>query len=250
MVFPLSGLVYDGKRRSPPGARGSQENNREKERTMKAADETCGRQDAELSAEPSTPGDITQLLRQAETGDVAAANRLFLLVQDDLKAIAKKIKGRGLAQPGGLDEPTTALVDDAFCRLVGRREIQWQPGDRRKFYGFMANKIHDLLIQAARAHGTAKRGGGQQPARAESVDIADPHRGEDADVLLDLRTALDQLRQFAAADALVFQVRYFFRCTFEESAAVVGISATEAHRAFERARLWLQLRLKEYAHDS
>ena len=192
-----------------------------------------------------SPGQITRLLQEAERGDTDAANRLFVLVQDDLKAIARR---RKRAVAGKSDVSTTMLVDDAFCRLVSREMTTWQPGDRRKFFGYMAARMHDLLIDAVRARNAVKRGGGRKCLEDDQSVLAGASAPADqGDALLDLRQALGRFEKFALDDAIVFRIRNFLGCTFREAADIVNVSVTEAKRAFERARLWLQRELKEYA---
>jgi RNA polymerase sigma factor (TIGR02999 family) len=197
----------------------------------------------------SQTGDITLLLQRADQGDRDAAGRLFRLVESDLKLIARK---RRRTAPASADASTTLLVDEAFCRLVGNKAATWQPGDRRKFVGFAARKMHDLLVKAARAERASKRGGGRQRLEREEGEIAAPVGGAfgNPDMLLDLKEALDRFEQFAPEDALGFRLRFFLNCTFEELAEVLGVSATEAKRTFQRAKLWLSNELKEYALDA
>jgi len=178
-----------------------------------------------------------------------AANHLFILVENDLKLIARK---RKRAAPGLGDVATTLLVDEVFCRLVGQDAATWDAGDRRKFFGYASNQIHEMLIKTARAERAAKRGGGQQRVELDdqpvSKSAADPI--EDVELLLDLKAALDKFEQVSPQDALLFRLRYFLDCTFDESAEVAGVSPTEAKRAFQRTKLWLQRELKEYNLDS
>src|ERR1700736_2544802 len=114
------------------------------------------------------PGEVTILLQKAGRGDRAAADELYRLVEKDLRAIAGKRKRR-FENP--LEGSTTVLVDDAFCKLVGSDVTNWQPGDRGKFFSYAANKIHDLLVEAARARLAQKRGGGRQHV---DVNVLDP----------------------------------------------------------------------------
>jgi RNA polymerase sigma factor (TIGR02999 family) len=193
------------------------------------------------------PGDITRLLRQTDEGDRAAADELYALVQDDLKAIARKRKRHMSPRD---DASTTLLVDEAFMRLSGQGVTTWNAGDRRKFFGYAAKKIHEMLIKAARAEATAKRGGGRDRMLLDDDVMCRQGRGEDLGVQLDLKEALDRFEIFAPDDALLFRVRYYLGCTFEEASGVLGISSSEAKRAFERARHWLGGQLKEYGLDA
>lgn len=193
----------------------------------------------------SAPGEITILLQKTEQGDSDAANHLFQLVENDLKMIARKRK-RAIA--GQLEMPTTEIVDDAFLRLLGQNNsVQ----DRHCFYRFVSTKIHDLLIESVRAANALKRGGGHQRVDQEGAieEIGDSGL-DNYTLLLDLKTALAKFEQFAPNDAMLFRLRYFLGCTFEESAELAGVSVTEAKRGFQRARLWLQSELKEYRHES
>jgi RNA polymerase sigma factor (TIGR02999 family) len=194
------------------------------------------------------PNDITVLLQQADHGDREAANRLFMMVENDLKAIARRRKRVG---PACADASTTLLVDKAFLQLVGRDVSDWQPGDRKKFFGFMSRKIQELLVKAARAERAAKRGGGQRRVDLTEADVPAPAgSGADPHLQIDLKDALDAFERFAPEDALLFRVRYYLGCTFEEAAELVGLSVTEAKRRYERARLFLQNKLAEYDLDA
>jgi RNA polymerase sigma factor (TIGR02999 family) len=192
------------------------------------------------------PGDITRLLQHADEGDRDAAGRLFSLVEEDLKVIARK---RKRSAPAGFDVSTTLLVDEAFLRLVGQDASTWEPGDHRKFFGYASKQIHELLIKTARADRAAKRGGGQRRVDLDEGEISE-RRGRDLDMQLDLKDALERFERFAPDDALLFRVRYFLGCTFDEAAELLGISATEAKRSHERARLWLEGELEAYRLDS
>jgi RNA polymerase sigma factor (TIGR02999 family) len=195
-------------------------------------------------------GDITRLLREADQGKPEAANQLFGLVEEDLRRIARKRKR--LAGVGvGVDASTTVLIDDAFCRLVGQDATTWQPGDRRKFFAYVSTKIHDLVIDRLREQQAQKRGGGQSPAPLEH-DAPDAPAGPLGcrELLVDLQAALLRLQQFALEDAILFRIRFFLDCTFEETADILGLSKTEAIRSFERTKLWLKRELKEYNLDA
>jgi RNA polymerase sigma factor (TIGR02999 family) len=190
--------------------------------------------------------DITRLLQQADQGDLDAAGRLYALVEADLKAIAGKRRQGALGQ---LDLSTTMLVNDAFLKLVGQNVTAWQPGDRRKFFGLMAVKMHDLLIDAARQVQAHKRGGDRQ--RLELDEQGPPAAAAATpELLLDLKEALDRFAKFAQEDALVFRLRTFLGCTFTEVAEIVDFSETKAKASFQRAQAWLRRELKDYRHDA
>jgi RNA polymerase sigma factor (TIGR02999 family) len=192
----------------------------------------------------ASPGEITQLLRQADDGNADADQRLYLLVEQDLRAIARKRKQAHAKS----DMPTTQLIDDAFLGLVGAGATTWSPGDRRKFFGYMSRKMHDQLIEAARRARAQKRGG---EARREVDEAAwDGSPPDDCDTLLDLKEALARFEEFAFQDALLFRLRYFLGCTFAEAAEICDIPETTAKDAWQRTRAWLQRELKGYRHDA
>lgn len=193
-------------------------------------------------------GEITLLLQQADEGDAHAANRLFLLVQKELKAIAGKRKNVA----AGCDFSTTALVDEAYCKLVGQQVTAWRPGDRRKFFGYAALKMHDILVQEARARSAKKRGGNHVRLDAEEagVEAIEYSPMQDEEALLDLKIALEKFEELSLDDAILFRIRFFLGCTFAETADIFSISPTEAKRRFEKTRLWLKRELKDYQHES
>ena len=195
------------------------------------------------------PGEVTVLLQKAGTGDRAAADQLYRLVEKDLRAIAGKRKKR-FENP--LEGSTTVLVDDAFCKLVGSDVTTWQPGDRGKFFSYVANKIHDLLVEAARAKLAQKRGGDRKQVDVEALDQAAPGSAarEESDFMIDLKNALDRMEAFAQQEATAFRIYYFLGCTFDETADILQVSATEVKRLCKKAQMWLQRELKGYEHDS
>ena len=198
----------------------------------------------------SQSGEITRLLQRAEQGDSAAAGELFVMVEEDLRQIARKRK-RDAALGAAVDASTTALVDEAFIRLVGQNMTTWKPGDRRKFFGFISNKIHDFLIDELRKQQAKIRGGDRQRVEFESdPPETTPERAGQLDLMIDLKTALLRLQEFAREDAILFRIRSFLECTFEEAANIMGVSKTEAVRSYQRTQLWLRSELKEYHLDT
>lgn len=195
------------------------------------------------------PGEVTLLLQKAGSGDRRAADELYRLVEKDIRAIVGKRKRR-FEVP--LDVATTMLVDDAFCKLVGNDTAIWQPGDRAKFFSFAATKIHDLLVDAARAQATQKRGGDRIRVDLEHFDPSTPVSLalDESDFMIDMKESLERMDNFAPDESRAFRIYYFLGCTFDETANILGISATEVKRLFRKAQLWLQRDLKEYEHAS
>ena len=144
------------------------------------------------------------------------------------------------------------LVDEAFCKLVGSDVTTWQPGDRGKFFSYVANKIHDLLVEAARAKLAQKRGGDRKQLDVEALDPAAPGSAarEDSDFMIDLKNALDRMEKFAEREATAFRIYYFLGCTFDETADILQVSPTEAKRLLRKAQMWLQRELKGYEQEA
>lgn len=193
-----------------------------------------------------SPGDVTLLLQKADGGDRAAADALYRLVEPDLRAIAGRRK-RAFDRSAA-DGSTTVIVDDAFCKLVGGDVTTWHPGDRAKFFAYVANKVHDLLVEAARARAAQKRGGGRAHVDVHAADPA-AARPDESDFLIDLSAALGRFEGFAEPEARAFRLHYFLGCTFDETADLLGVSPTEAKRRCQKAQLWLRRELKGYGHE-
>lgn len=167
----------------------------------------------------SEPGEITLLLQQANQGDGHAADRLFRLVEKELRAIAAN-RQRQVHQ----DVTLTGVVDEAFCKLIGQNNTQWKTGDRQKFFQYAATKIHNILVDSLRASQRAKR---RNEYQRVGLDFADPDDKADGveshTLLLDLKTALDEMPPESETDATIFRIRYFLGCTIEETAEIMGV---------------------------
>ncbi|MGF1580598.1 MAG: ECF-type sigma factor [Gemmataceae bacterium] len=193
------------------------------------------------------PGELTVLLQQAESGDVSAANQLYVLVEQELRAIAAARKNRTANE---LSMSTTYLVDEAFLRVVGNNKTDWRPGDRRRFYSWVSIKIHDLMIDSARKKKAMKRGGDNHHVAIES-DLEGGHQAQAFnDVLIDLQGALDRFQAFAPDEAAVFRIRTFLNCTYAEIAERLEMSETRVKGCFARAQHWVQNELRVYRDDA
>ena len=188
------------------------------------------------------PGDVTELLQKASEGNRDAADALYRLVEKDMRAIAGRRKKHFENRAEG---STTELVDDAFVKILSVNQ-RWHPGDRTRFFSFVANKIHDLLVDAARSKLAAKRGGNRDQSNDIAIDPVDHRRMDDCDFMLDLKAALMKLSEFAPEEAQTFRIYYFLGSTYDETANIRQISATEAKRQLKRAQLWLQRELQGY----
>jgi RNA polymerase sigma factor (TIGR02999 family) len=181
-------------------------------------------------------GDVTTILSAIESGDAAAADRLLPLVYDKLRMLA----AQKLAQERpGQTLQATALVHEAYLRLVGAPDQQqWQGG--RHFFAAAAEAMRRILVEQARRKHAAKRGGGQQRLELEEIEVASQAPGLD---LLALHEALEKLERLEPAKAAVVKLRFFAGLTIPETAAALGISPSTADNYWAYARCWLRLEM-------
>ena len=179
----------------------------------------------------SDSASVTQLLLEWTGGDRAALDRLMPLVYDELRRLAGGYLGRErrdhTLQP-------TALVNEAFLRLVDQKRIQWQ--SRAHFLALAATLMRQLLISHARKHRAAKRGSGGPRLTLLELDLAVEARDVD---LLDLDRALSGLADLDPRQARVVELRYFGGMTVEETAEVLEISPATVKLDWSFARAWL-----------
>jgi RNA polymerase sigma factor (TIGR02999 family) len=175
--------------------------------------------------------DITDILSAIEHGDAQAADQLLPLVYDELRNLAAQKLGR--ETPGQTLQPT-ALVHEAYLRLVGEDGPQWD--SRGHFFAAAAEAMRRILVENARRKASRKRGGDRTRADFDVDQLAAPELRED---LLALDEALDRL---AAADpeaARLVQLRYFAGLTLSEAAKILGVAPRTADRLWAYARAWL-----------
>lgn len=133
----------------------------------------------------------------------------------------------------------TALVNEAYLRLVGDRDGVWE--NRGHFYGAAARSMRQILIEHARSRSASKRGCGRKPVDlTESLAVHQPHHED----LMDLGVALDHLHEADPRAAQVVELRYFAGFSFEETADLLGISEKTAKRDWQFARVWLERNLR------
>jgi RNA polymerase sigma-70 factor, ECF subfamily len=178
----------------------------------------------------SPPAEVTQLLRAWSGGDSGALDRLTPLVVHELKRIA----GRHLrAERGEHTLQTTALVNEAYLRLIDVTKVRWQ--DRAHFFAICARIMRRILIEAARARMAGKRGG---EALRVTFDEALPATGREAEFIA-LEDALTELAAFDERKARVIELRFFGGLSVQETAHVLQISEHSVHRDWRLARSWL-----------
>jgi RNA polymerase sigma factor (TIGR02999 family) len=187
----------------------------------------------------SSQDDLTGLLVAWGRGNRDADSRLIAVVYEDLRRLARR-RLRGERADHSL--APTALVHEAYLRLVDLRRVHWQ--NRAQFFAIAARLMRQILVDYARAHGAAKRGG-----RVWKVPLADDLRTTvppDVD-LLDLNAALGRLEAIDSRLADLVVLRFFGGLTVEEAAESLELSPATVKRDWTRARAWLFRELRRVA---
>ena len=174
---------------------------------------------------------VTQLLLDWSEGDPEALNKLMPLVYQELKRMARYYMRRERA---GHTLQTSALVNEAYIRLVDYKKMRWQ--DRAHFLAVAAQAMRRILVDHARGHTRAKRGG---EARRVSLDEAATLADEKAADIVALDLALNNLAEFDPRKSQIVELRYFGGLNIEETAEVVGISPATVKREWNTAKTWL-----------
>lgn len=174
----------------------------------------------------------TELLVRIRTGSGRAADALMPLVYDELRAIAH---GQLRRERDDHTLGTTALVHEAYLRLVDQRRADWK--DRTHFFAIAARAMRRILIDYARRHVAEKRGGGAQRVTLdEAVQLA---AGERADTLVAIDDALERLALLDARQASVIEYRFFGGMTEAETAEALGVTERTVRRDWTKAKGWL-----------
>ncbi len=182
----------------------------------------------------SKPGEITLLLESWGAGRKAALDELMPLVYSELHSIAAR-QLRHERSDHTLQ--ASALVNEAFLRLVDQSRVQWQ--SRTQFFAVSAKAMRRILVDYARRRRARKRGGNPQRVPLENVDIAVAPNVD----LLELNDCLTRLEALDSRQAEVVELRFFAGCTMEEIAEVLDISPSTAKRQWRLARVWLRAEL-------
>lgn len=184
---------------------------------------------------PFTAGQATELLNELDAGDGTAAETLLPLIQDELRGLARSL----LRERPGHTLQTTALIDDAFIRLIRQREVHWQ--SRARFYALAALAIRRILVDHVRRRRAARRGGDWNRINLGDAEALAP--GLDVD-LLALEDALNKLAQLDARQAKVVELRFFGGLGVEETAMVLDVSPRTVESDWHMARAWLRRELE------
>jgi RNA polymerase sigma-70 factor (ECF subfamily) len=181
--------------------------------------------------------EVTQLLLAWSGGDRTALDRLIPLVHAELHGLAKRYMRRERA---GHTLQTTALINEAYMRLIDAQEVRWQ--NRAHFFAIAARLMRQILVDFARERGYQKRGGAARRVELDEALLVSPGRNED---LVALDEALNALAEVDARKSRVVELRFFGGLNLEETAEALKISPDTVRRDWRLAKSWLLRRLSD-----
>jgi RNA polymerase sigma factor (TIGR02999 family) len=188
-----------------------------------------------------SPQEVTQLLSDWGKGDRSALDKLFPLVQSELRRIAQRQMSQ--ERPGHTLQ-ATALVNEAYLKLAGQQGFDWH--NRAHFFAVCAQVMRHILIDHARAHARDKRGGGAiQVSLNEALVVAE----DQAAHFIALDDALRVLESLDPQKGKIIELRYFGGLSIEEAAEVLHISPRTVRREWQRAKAWLYRMMTEGIED-
>lgn len=200
-------------------------------------------------AEPAPPGirlpgkqvmpaanDVTRILERMAGGERHLAEDLLPLIYSELRSLAR---ARMAAERAGHTLQPTALVHEAYIRLVGEKDVSWD--NRGHFFAAAAESMRRILVERARARNRYKRGG---DLRRTTLHEGELQIGDDSEQLLDLDRALTGLEARDAQMAAVVKLRYFAGLSVEEAAAALSVSPRTINRSWLAAKAWLATRIE------
>jgi len=185
----------------------------------------------------SSPANVTELLFKWRDGDQTALSELLPLVYHELRRLARYYLSQ--ERPDHTLQ-ATALVHEAYLRLVGEQGIDWQ--NRAHFFGIAAARMRHILVEHARSRDAAKRGGGEYRLSLSEVDRPAEKRNIN---LLTLDDALQKLETFDPKKVRLVELRYFGGLTIEETAEVMKTSPASVKREWNLTRAWLRSEMSD-----
>lgn len=187
--------------------------------------------------EADGPADITRLLIDWRAGDQGALEQLIPLVHEELRRLARRHMAH---ERVGHTLQATALVNEAYVRLIDVRQVKWQ--DRTHFFAMSSRLMRRILVDFARSKGYQKRGGGAQKVSFDDALVVAREPGQD---LVALDDALDALAAFDVRKAQVVEMRFFGGLSVEETAEALHVSVDTVMRDWKLAKAWLLRELKQ-----
>jgi RNA polymerase sigma-70 factor (ECF subfamily) len=189
-----------------------------------------------------SPHEVSQLLRAWSSGDEAALQKLIPLVYEELHRIARRYMGR---ERKGHTLQTSALVNEAYLRLVDWKNVDWQ--NRAHFFAASAQLMRRILVDFARSRRYLKRGGGALQVSLAEADGIPLERGTD---LVALDDALTSLATVDKRKSEVVELRFFAGLSVEETAEVLKVSPDTVMRDWKLAKVWLLRELEKQGDES
>lgn len=177
------------------------------------------------------PSEVTRLLRDWSAGDPQALDKLMPLVLDEVRVLARR--ALALESPRATLQPTE-LVHEVYLRLVDRKSYWWQ--DRAQFFSSLAELMRRILVERARRHLAAKRGGNARKLTLDALDLRAPLPHPE---IVALDDALDALSAVDSVRYRIVLLRFFVGLTEREIAGELGISINTVNRKWQAARKWL-----------
>lgn len=175
--------------------------------------------------------DVTGLLHEWRQGDAAAFDKLLPLVYGEMRRIAHRYMQQ---ERGGHTLQTTALINEAYVRLVGQQKVEWR--NRSHFFAVTAQVMRHVLIDHARRLHYAKRGGALRRVTLEEADAMTVERAAE---LVALDEALQELARLDPRKSRVVELRYFGGLSLEKTAEVLEVSPMTVRRDWRAAKAWL-----------
>jgi RNA polymerase sigma factor (TIGR02999 family) len=179
----------------------------------------------------ATPGEVTNLLLELKRGNKEAEGLLIPLVYKELRRIAARYLRR---ESPGHSLQATALVHEAYIRLIDIREVDWQ--SRSHFFAVSATLMRRILVDHARASQARKRGNGWDAVSLNEAILPSPERAPE---ILALDEALNKLASFDERQSKIVELRFFAGMSEDEAGNVLGISARTVKRDWRIAKAWL-----------
>ena len=180
---------------------------------------------------PASPNQVTELLARWSHGEEAAREKLVPLVYDELRRVARRCLA---GQPQDQTLQSTALVHEAYLRLVGRSEVHWQ--NRVHFFAVAARLMRGILVDHARMRHAAKRGGSNLTLTLDDALAPPKQRALD---LVALDDALNALAALDPKQGQLVELRFFAGLSIEDTSHVMGLSPATVKREWATARAWL-----------
>lgn len=191
--------------------------------------------------DPCAPSEVTQLLIAWSSGDQVARERLMSVVYEELHRLARRYMRN---ESPGHTLQTSALVHEAFIRLVDQRNVHWQ--NRSHFFGIAAQMMRRILVDYARSRNFAKRGGGAVKLSLEEGLIVSDVRSEE---IVAVHEALEGLAKMDPRQAQIVELKFFGGLSNEETAGVLDVSAGTVARDWTMAKAWLRREISKSDSD-